>query len=159
MSKEHNYSEIRNKRDYINAYKMLRFFLENDTIRKIKELSDDSRKWWEDDIADMKRKMRSYTKQNRNEATSYGYKYRWHIVKDNGIDGYVELVEFPTERYGKPITFISSIDDAKEFFEEHYYIYPYYTDYDCTGKPFTEWYYVFKRNGKFYAYHSVGYDV
>ena len=73
------------------------------------------------------------------------------IVKDNGIDGYIELEPLPAE--------ISEKEDAIKFFEENRRIELAPSAYDCTGRPFTGWYKVFKRNGKFYAYHSVCFDV
>lgn len=92
---------------------------------------------------DYKRNIRDYHK--RNAETDR------HIVKDYGIDGYVVLIELPE--------WIESHHEAREYFKEHEYIEPYYTYYDCTGRPFTSWYKVFERRGRWMAYHSVGFDV
>lgn len=31
--------------------------------------------------------------------------------------------------------------------------------YDCTGQEFTNWFYLFRRRGHWFAYHSVSRDV
>lgn len=73
------------------------------------------------------------------------------IIKDNGIDGYIELVELPPE--------IDSPEDAEWWFQYNVFIYPTYSMYDCTGRPFTVWQKLFRRNGHWFAYHSVAFDV
>ena len=73
------------------------------------------------------------------------------VIKDEGIDGYIELIELPE--------FISSIEKANGFFEDSIYIPSPSGLYDCTGCPFTRWYKVIRRRGKYYNYHEVGYDV
>ena len=92
---------------------------------------------------DYKRSIRDYHK--RNAETDR------HIVKDYGIDGYVVLIELPE--------WIDSENEATEYFEAREYIEPYYTYYDCTGRPFTGWYKVFKRHGRWMVYHRVAFDV
>ena len=73
------------------------------------------------------------------------------IVKDYGIDGYIELFQFPEN--------VKTIEDAKEWFDENERKSFNYTAYDCTGQAFTGWEKIFVRNGKFYCYHRVCYDV
>lgn len=73
------------------------------------------------------------------------------IVKDDGIDGYIELITLPG--------FIKSMESAEEYFENEIRIEPCYSIYDCTGKPFTSWEKIFERNGRFMAYHRVCFDV
>lgn len=73
------------------------------------------------------------------------------IVKEYGIDGYVLLMELPD--------FLENKEDAEEYFEEHHVIHATPSIYDCTGRAFTSWYKIFKRRNRFYAYHSVCFDV
>lgn len=74
------------------------------------------------------------------------------IVKDNGIDGYIELVFIPLET-------ATDKETVEDFFRAYRCIEPRYSAYDCTGCAFTNWFKVFKRRGFWYAYHSVSYDV
>lgn len=94
-------------------------------------------------IIDMKKAVREYVNKEEN--------INKRIVKDCGIDGYISLEKLPDG--------IKSLDEAKEFFENNMYIHCPNSMYDCTGRPFTSWYKVFCRNGKFYAYHRVSFDV
>ncbi|KAI4438918.1 hypothetical protein FMM80_00610 [Schaedlerella arabinosiphila] len=73
------------------------------------------------------------------------------IVKDDGIDGYILLMELPD--------FLESKEEAEEYFEQRHVINATPSIYDCTGQAFTSGYKVFKRRNKFFAYHSVSYDV
>lgn len=74
------------------------------------------------------------------------------IIKDYGIDGYVSLEKLPDQLNG------SDIDDVNEWFEEHRAYPEIRSAYDCTGRPFTNWFKCFRRRGHWMAYHSVGYD-
>ena len=76
------------------------------------------------------------------------------IVKDNGIDGFVELISFP-----EAFDTIDGEDGAEEFFKTFFEIHARPSMYDCTGQAFTSWYKLFERNGRIYAYHCVGFDV
>lgn len=95
-------------------------------------------------IATVKREIRAYN--NRKPADAY-------IVKDYGIDGYVELYRFPEE------TDHMSKDDAEEWFDctRRERCFP--SPYDCTGQKFTNWRKLVRRQGHWYAYHSVSIDV
>lgn len=75
------------------------------------------------------------------------------VIRDDGIDGYVELMQLPEFLDSE------SKEEATEWFEKECYIEPTRFAYDCTGKPFTNWYKVFRRRGRWFAYHSVGFDV
>ena len=66
-------------------------------------------------------------------------------------ESYIALVELPEE--------IGTDEEADEYFREYEYIYYRPTYYDCTGQRFTEWYKIFKRRGRYMAYHAVGMDV
>ncbi len=39
------------------------------------------------------------------------------------------------------------------------YIHGVNSQYDCTGCLFTEWFKVFRRRGRWYAYHCIGMDI
>lgn len=93
-------------------------------------------------IDDMKREIRAYTHKPISEE---------RIVKDYGIDGEIVLIPLP-ER-------LTSLENAIEYFEDVEKLYYVPSPYDCTGQLFTNWYKVFKRNDRFYAYHSIGRDV
>lgn len=77
----------------------------------------------------------------------------FRIVRDDGIDGYIKLMQLPE--------FLDSEnkEEAIEWFERECYIEPVRSAYDCTGRPFTNWYKVFRRRGHWFAYHSVSFDV
>lgn len=44
-------------------------------------------------------------------------------------------------------------------FTENRYIHGVNSQYDCTGCLFTEWFKVFRRRGRWYAYHCIGMDI
>ena len=126
--------KVNSKRDYKEAYEFIGFLEDWN-----KELKSESVKLY---IINTKRNMRKY-------ASTYSTD---RIVKDYGIDGYIKLIQLPD--------FIQTLDEAKEYFDENLYIH-HVPDllYDCTGESFTSWFYVFKRRNKYYAYHSIGFDV
>jgi len=94
-------------------------------------------------IIETKRAMRRYTHRET------GYDRR--IIKDDGMDGYLSLERLPDD--------IRDLEEANRFFEQFmtYHYRP--SAYDCTGQAMTNWFKVFPRNGGFYAYHSVSFDV
>lgn len=102
-------------------------------------------------IPALKRELRRYS--HRDMASQYvmGWPIYHNIIKEYGIDGYVELVAIPKEFKEKA--------DAEEFFRDFIYVESRPSMYDCTGKPFTSWYKLFKRHEQFYAYHRISYDV
>jgi len=105
-------------------------------------------------VAQLKRNLREWTREPHgieyvNEYFDGAVYHR--IVKDNGFDGFVELVTLPSDIDNEPY--------ANKFFHEYVYMDCPNSMYDCTGKAFTSWYKLFKRNGHFYAYHSVCMDV
>ncbi len=71
-----------------------------------------------------------------------------HIVKDYGMDGYLELIEFP-----------DGLVDPEAYFEENEQLSLMHSAYDCTGQAFSGWHKIFKRNGKTICYHRVCCDV
>lgn len=95
-------------------------------------------------IKDLKKDIREYL---RGEAQ----KPQRRLVKDNGIDGYIVLMELPA--------FLDNKEIATMYFEEHEVLTCRPSLYDCTGQAFTSWYKVVERNGKQWAYHSICFDV
>ena len=97
-----------------------------------------------DAVVNMKRGIRAYNNRPEQDA---------RIIKDYGIDGYVELYRLPNELDAE------SKDEAESYFNSTRYEYCTPSQYDCTGQKFTNWYKLFRRHGHWYAYHSVGVDV
>ena len=87
----------------------------------------------------LKRDIRAYFKKEE------GKPFR-RLVKDEGVDGYVELMELP------------ETEDPEKWFDWNVRL-SCRSAYDCTGQAFTRWHYIFRRRGKLMCYHSVGYDV
>ena len=126
---------IRGKKDLQFAYGLLKI-LEKEAINqkeneKLQKL-----------IVDYKKEIRAYVNKKASDR---------RIVKEYGIDGYIELIALPKR--------LTDIENAIEYFEDVEKIYYRPTYYDCTGQAFTSWYKVFKRNDRFFAYHSVCFDV
>lgn len=94
-------------------------------------------------IEKLKREIRLFV----NRPTGYDRR----IIHDDGIDGYISLERLPDD--------ISSLEEAKRFFEDFMELHCTPSMYDCTGQAFTNWFKVFRRNGAFYAYHSVSFDL
>lgn len=95
-------------------------------------------------VTETKRAIRSYNHLPRQAS---------RLVRDDGMDGYVELIELPE--------FLNKYEerDVIEWFEERV-AHPHFNSmYDCTGRPITNWFKVFRRCGNWFAYHSVSFDV
>ena len=45
--------------------------------------------------------------------------------------------------------------DATNWFLNHHYLKSYNSPYDCTGQEFTNWFYLFRRRGHWFAYHRL----
>lgn len=95
-------------------------------------------------MVSIKKEIRAYN--NRPASDS-------RIVKEYGIDGYLELVRLPAELDD------AHKADAADWFRANRYLEFYPTPYDCTGQKFTNWYKMVRRRGHWYAYHSVSVDV
>ena len=121
-----------------DAYKAIKMFGEFKSEAAVKDLIDE-----------IKREVRRWA--NDNGRTDDGYGHR--IIKENGIDGYIELVSLPDE--------LCTMKEAERYFKENVYIESVPSMYDCTGRAFTSWYKLFMKQseGSFYAYHSVCFDV
>lgn len=123
------YPQVQSERDLRQAYEFQQM------IRQDGEHHSDAL------TISLKRAIREYT----NRPTG-GVR----IVKDDGIDGYIELREMPR---------FDSLEEADEWFKNCYYLEYQPSPYDCTGQRFTVWYKLFQRRGRWWAYHSVGVDV
>lgn len=126
---------IRGKKDLQFAYGFL-------AILEKEAINQKENKKLQKIIVDYKKEIRAYV--NKKESDR-------RIVKEYGIDGYIELIALP-ER-------LTDLENAIEYFEEVEKCVYIPSPYDCTGQAFTNWYKVFKRQNKFYAYHSIGFDV
>ena len=68
-------------------------------------------------------------------------------------DGYIEKVKLPIlGNYTKK--------EVEELFEENYFIQCPNSPWDCTGRPFTSYFLVYKNSyGEWWAYHVISLDV
>jgi hypothetical protein len=125
--------EICNKRDLRLAYEMLFLMqsLVNQGINIDYNLTGLK-------VIELKKSIRKYHKRKPQIQS--------HIVKNYGMDGYVELVEIP------------DVSDPYAWFDDNMVMKYIPSPYDCTGQSFTYWYKIFKRNGKWIAYHRVAVD-
>ena len=101
--------------------------------------------------AALKRELRKWAHRETAVDVGMGFMVERRPVKDDGIDGFVELVSIPDV--------FTTAQDADEFFKDFLYMSYRPSMYDCTGQAFTSWYKLFKRRGQFYAYHRVSFDV
>lgn len=124
------YGEIKNDAGLRMAYEMLGILKELDGRKEGLEIP-------------IKRAIRVYSQ----KPSTWEIR---RIVKDEGMDGYTELVMLPA---------FDSEAGADEFFRDRYYIETVPSAYDCTGRCFTVWYKLFRRRGNWWAYHRVAVDV
>ena len=134
MKGDKKMERIRNNRDLKRAYESL--FIYNEISNEYGETD-----LLKTCIKDQKRKIRAYIHKPTDRR----------LIKDNGIDGYVEKILLPNTLRTKK--------DAVSYFEEEEYMTCIPSQYDCTGQRFTCWYRIAEQNGRFYAYHCVGADV
>lgn len=78
-------------------------------------------------------------------------KQKRHIIKDDGIDGYVEEVELPAE--------IKTMEQAEDYFDACERLYYHPSAYDCTGQAFTSSHFITWIRGRLVLCHSVHFDV
>lgn len=97
-----------------------------------------------DKILKRKRKIREIYKRENEKPER-------HIVHENGIDGYIELLRLPEE--------ITTRETADEWFQYNEYMECIPSAFDCTGQRFTSWYKLVERNGRWWAYHCISVDV
>lgn len=127
---------VRNNQDLRVAYEVL-------SILSDKTVYVDNPEKLAQCIIDTKRAARLYTHREVD--------YNRRIIKDNGMDGYISLERLPAD--------IRDLSEANRFFERFMTCHYRPSAYDCTGQAMTNWFKVFPRNGGFYAYHSVSFDV
>ena len=94
-------------------------------------------------IRELKRDIRDYFRQQKNDGRC--------IIRDDGIDGYIELVMLPE--------YLNTKDSAAAYFEEKEVFQCPNLPGGCSGQPFTCWYRIVCKQGKMWAYHRVAYDV
>nr|WP_300788520.1 hypothetical protein [uncultured Acetatifactor sp.] len=95
-------------------------------------------------IRELKKDIREYFRQQEKDSER-------HIICDDGINGYTELVRLPECLHTK--------EDATVYFEENEVLRCPDLPGGCTGHPFTCWYRIICRQGRMWAYHRVAYDV
>lgn len=128
---------IRNDNDLKLAYEMLMLAenvlkVDNSVKEKVGEV-----------IKSYKKDIRSYYKHNRKRLNT-------SLVKDYGIDGYIEKIELP---------FMFSKDEANRYVESNIVMEYYTSQYDCTGQCFTSWYRIYKNSkNRYICYHRVSVD-
>ena len=95
----------------------------------------------ERDMVEAKRAIRTFNRKPVSER---------RIIRSD-FDGAVVLLPLPE--------FVKDEESANKWFVENEYKRYRPSMYDCTGQPFTSWYKLFRRNGKFWAYHGISMDV
>lgn len=131
---------VRSKSELKNAYELL--LLIQKTIRENPEKIVDREKANEY-LVKYKKDIRKYYRQQRELLNT-------SLVKDYGIDGYIEKIELP---------FMFSKDEANRYVESNIVMEYYPSQYDCTGQCFTSWYRIFKNSkNRYICYHRVSVD-
>lgn len=129
---------VKSKTELKNAYELL--LLIQETIRENPTVD---REKANETVVKCKKDIRSYYRRQREELNT-------SLVKDYGIDGYIEKIELP---------FMFSKDEAKRYVESNIVMEYYPSQYDCTGQCFTSWYRVFKNSkNRYICYHRVSVD-
>lgn len=95
-------------------------------------------------IKQLKRDIRAFLRQQEAKAER-------RIIREYGINGYVELVKLPGT--------LHAVEEAAAYFEEKEAVGCPDFPGGCTGRPFTVWYRVLCRRGNMWVYHSVSCDV
>jgi len=131
--------QVRNRNDLKVAYEVLSIYKE--LLSEHGKMEPEKMKSVKEKIAEQKCEIRKFHKKSSDRR----------IVKDDGIDGYVLLIELPET--------LENLRDAEEYFEERETICAVPSMFDCTGQAFTSWFKVFKRRDRFMAYHSICFDV
>lgn len=121
--------KIRDKEDFQMWTCLLR---QRDILSKVND----------ENIIKVKRALREFTHKPLSEE---------RIVKDDGIDGYIVLSPLPDR--------IKTPEGAHDYFMNTEYRECVPSMYDCTGQAFTSWFKIINRQGRFWAYHSICFDV
>jgi len=138
MEKLRSLKDLYNREATITIYQKLlaekRANMDKQSIAHIEEFIDQ-----------MKVSVRAYYRQHKAD-----FENDRRVIHDYGIDGAIVLIPLPKN--------LTTEGMAREYFEENEYMDRPNSPYDCTGEIFTEWYKIIERNGRFYAYHSIGRD-
>ena len=134
---------IRNKEELEAAYTFLHYWESQAKIN----INPEFKKLYELMIIKYKKDIRAYY--NRFSASENTYL----VYANETGDGYVEKVKLPIlGNYTKK--------EVEELFEENYFIHCPDFPWDCTGKPFTSSFCVYKNSyGEWWAYHCISLDV
>ena len=127
--------DIKNSKDLKMAYELLYAII--DTFSGQKEIPQYK---VDESVRHLKKSIRDYQHETAQKTVH-------RIVKDNGIDGYVELFEIP------------NVADPEAWFDANERRTYTPSLFDCTGQSFTKWHKIINRHGKTLCYHSVGFDV
>lgn len=138
--------EIVDRESFRRGYEVLRIFCDP-AFRAQHHYKDDL----DEHIAGLKRVLRMWAHRETAVDVGCGWMVERRMVKDNGIDGFVELVSIPDV--------FDTVEWAEKFFHDFLEMECRPSQYDCTGQAFTSWHKLFRRNGAFYVYHSVAFDV
>lgn len=136
--------KVYDNKSFREGYKLLAI-LQNPDFAK-----DADKKLLDEYIVEIKRALRKWTRRETAVDVGLGFKVERRVF-GGAYDGYTELVTIPEV--------FDTKESADEFFKDFIWLDSPHSMYDCTGKAFTCWYHLFKRNGRFYAYHRVALDV
>lgn len=129
--------QIRSENDLKLAYETINSFKE---MMPMAQKTDVALEY----IKELKRDIRAFFRKEKEKPQR-------RLAKDDGIDGYIVLIQLPS--------FLNSKEDAAVYFEENEVMTCRHSMYDCTGQAFTSWYKIVERSGSMWAYHSVCFDV
>lgn len=124
--------EIYNRRDLRIAYEQILF---------LKQLKDE----YGDDL-----RIGKHLKRLKQDIRKYNNRVEEiprRLVKDNGMDGYIELIEMP------------ETEDPEEWFNCNVRLNYRPSMYDCTGQAITCNHKIFRRREKLMCYHDVCFDL
>lgn len=125
--------DITNDEKLRDAYALL-MFMQNDIPASAEKKSA---------VKKVKREIRAY---NNRPASNV------RIISGD-YNGHLDLVRLPDE--------LDRMHEeaAADWFRGNCYLEAYNSPYDCTGQEFTNWFYLFRRHGHWFAYHKVCQDV
>lgn len=121
-----------------DAYTFLNFIQDAPAPVKPEKKAD-----WEILIAKIKREIRTYNNRPTSDTR----------IISGDYNGHLDLVRLPDE--------LDRMHEeaAADWFRNNCYLEAYNSQYDCTGQEFTNWFYLFRRQGHWFAYHKVCRDV
>lgn len=137
---------IKNDCDYWCGYDLLSILTKAD-----RKVCVDPKKLEQRIVEELRRELRAYAHRSNAVDIGMGFMVERRIVRDEGIDGFMELVSIPE--------IFDTVEAADKFFKDFLEIQYRPSMYDCTGQAFTSGYKLFQRNGQFWVNHSVIFDV